>query len=33
VVHLFTRDKGEPATMTPFAVVECDGRIAYPAPA
>ncbi|HVU05951.1 MAG TPA: DUF488 domain-containing protein [Polyangiaceae bacterium] len=30
VVHLFTRDKSEPASLTPFAVVGEDGRVSYP---
>jgi uncharacterized protein (DUF488 family) len=32
VVHLFTRTKGEPASLTPFAVIGTRGRVSYPAP-
>jgi uncharacterized protein (DUF488 family) len=31
VVHLFSLVKGEPATLTPFAVVGPGGRVSYPA--
>ena len=31
VVHLFSREKGEPASLTPFAVVRPGGRVSYPA--
>jgi uncharacterized protein (DUF488 family) len=30
VTHLFARDKAEPATLTPFAVVGQDERVSYP---
>lgn len=33
VVHLFTRTKQAPALLTPFAVVDPDGGVSYPAPA
>jgi hypothetical protein len=32
VVHLFTRTKGEPASVTSFAVIGSRGRVCYPAP-
>lgn len=32
VVHLFTETKGEPASLTPFAVTGPRGRVCYPAP-
>jgi uncharacterized protein (DUF488 family) len=32
VVHLFTRTTRAPASLTPFAVVDAHGAIAYPAP-
>ncbi len=31
VVHLFTRQKSEPASLTPFAVVGAGARVSYPA--
>ena len=31
VVHVFTREKSEPASLTPFAVVEARARVSYPA--
>ncbi len=31
VCHISTRDRAEPATMTPFAVVSKEGRVSYPA--
>lgn len=31
VVHLFSLEKGEPAALTPFAVVGPGGRVSYPA--
>ncbi len=30
VVHVFNREKCEPATLTPFAVVGARGRVSYP---
>lgn len=30
VVHLFTRTKGEPASLTPFAVLGAGARVSYP---
>ena len=32
VVHVFSRGKSEPASLTPFAVVGARGRVSYPAP-
>lgn len=32
VVHLFTQTKGEPASLTPFAVLGPRARVSYPAP-
>jgi len=32
VVHVFSREKSEPASLTPFAVVGARGRVSYPAP-
>lgn len=32
VVHLFTRQKSEPASLTPFAVVTGRTKVSYPAP-
>jgi hypothetical protein len=32
VIHLFTRTKAEPASLTPFAVIGPDARVSYPAP-
>jgi len=32
VVHIFSRGKSEPASLTPFAVVGARGRVCYPAP-
>jgi len=31
VVHISTRDRAEPASMTPFAIVNNAGRVSYPA--
>jgi len=33
VVHLFTTTKGEPASLTPFAIIDADGNVSYPASA
>ncbi len=33
VVHLFTKTKGDPASLTPFAVIGARARVHYPAPA
>ncbi|MGO9000199.1 MAG: HVA1 family protein [Polyangiaceae bacterium] len=33
VVHLFTADESEEASLTPFAVVGTEGRVSYPPPA
>ena len=30
VVHLLTREKSEPASLTPFAVIGARGRVSYP---
>ncbi len=32
VVHILTRTRSEPATLTPFAVVDRGGGVSYPAP-
>lgn len=32
VIHLFTATKAEPATLTPFARVDANARVTYPAP-
>ena len=32
VVHIFTREKSEPALLTPFAVVGARSRVSYPGP-
>lgn len=32
VVHLFSREKGEPASLTPFAHVGAELDVSYPAP-
>jgi hypothetical protein len=32
VVHLFTQTKGEPASLTPFAVIRTRASVYYPAP-
>ena len=32
VVHLFTQTKGEPASLTPFAVIGTSASVYYPAP-
>jgi uncharacterized protein (DUF488 family) len=32
VIHLFARDKAEPATLTPFAVIRQGARVSYPEP-
>jgi hypothetical protein len=32
VVHVFTREKSETASLTPFAVVGARARVSYPAP-
>jgi uncharacterized protein (DUF488 family) len=32
VVHLFSREKGEPASLTPFARVDANLDVSYPAP-
>ena len=32
VVHLFTQTKGEPASLTPFAVIGARAWVSYPAP-
>jgi hypothetical protein len=32
VVHLFTQTKGEPASLTPFAVIGARSWVSYPAP-
>ena len=32
VVHIFTSTKSEQASLTPFAVVDVDARVSYPAP-
>ena len=32
VIHLFTRTKHAPASLTPFAVVDAHGGVSYPAP-
>lgn len=31
VVHVFTRERSEPASLSPFAVVGAGGRVSYPA--
>ena len=31
VAHLFTREKSEPAMLTPFAVIQARARVIYPA--
>ena len=33
VVHIFTQTKGEPASLTPFAVIGTRASVNYPAPA
>ena len=33
VTHLFTETKSEPASLTPFAIVEPNAQISYPEPA
>jgi uncharacterized protein (DUF488 family) len=33
VVHVFSRDRSEPASLTPFAVVGARARVSYPSPA
>ena len=32
VVHLLSSTKGEPASLTPFALVGADSSVSYPAP-
>ena len=32
VGHVFSQEKSEPASLTPFAVVGAGGRVSYPAP-
>lgn len=32
VVHVFSREKSEPASVTPFALVGARGQVSYPAP-
>jgi uncharacterized protein (DUF488 family) len=32
VIHLFSKEKGTPASLTQFAVVGAGSRVAYPAP-